>query len=265
VGGRFASGVIVITAFAVVLSGLIALVALWPESGDRADLNAVIVDQLATTDPNPAFVADVMTELELAGYHVDYVSAENVTVDFYRDLGAHQYELVILRSHSSGSLRINVTREGSGPPETSTSTLDAVQLFTNEPYSTAEHVSNQLALDLSRVRYEAGRDENAYFGITARFVATVMRGSFRGSVVLLMGCDGLSSNDLATAFIDRGADSFVGWSGRVTARHTDSVALSLLRHIARDGMDVEQAVAAANEEHGPDEAFNSSLEIRRSR
>jgi hypothetical protein len=243
------------------MSSVIALVALWPAVGED-DLNVVIVDQLATTDPNPAFVSDATTELELAGYEVDYVPADDVTVDFYRNLGNHGYELIILRSHSSGSLQVNVTRVNSRSPETSTRTLHTVQLFTNDPYSADKYVNNQLALDLSRVRYEPGRKEGLYFGITPGFVASAMHGSLRGSVVLLMGCDGLSSNDLAEAFIGRGADSFVGWNGQVTARHTDEASLALLRHLARDEMDVERAVAATNEEYGPDAAFGSSLDFR---
>jgi hypothetical protein len=261
---RFVACGSAVVALAAAISFLAAAVACWRVADVEDDLNAVIVDQLATTDPNPAFVSDATKELELSGYEVEYVAAGEVTVDFYRNLGEQGYELIILRSHSTGSLEFRLTSVGSGAPETATRTLRTVQLFTNEPYSADEHVSNQLALDLTRVRYEAGRKEGLFFGITPRFVSNVMRGNFHGSVVLLMGCDGLSSNDLAAAFIGRGAESFVGWNGEVTARHTDRASLSLVRRLAQSGSDVEQAVAATNRELGPDAAFNSILEIRRS-
>ena len=36
-----------------------------------------------------------------AGYSVSYYQGEQVTVDFYRELAARNYDLVILRVHSA--------------------------------------------------------------------------------------------------------------------------------------------------------------------
>ena len=59
---------------------------LWPSGGASGPPRAVIVDQLALTDENSAFVDQASQLLGDAGYQVDYVPQTNVTVDFYRGL-----------------------------------------------------------------------------------------------------------------------------------------------------------------------------------
>jgi hypothetical protein len=66
-------------------------------SGPR---RAAIIDQLSLTQPNPDFAASATSILEQAGYAVDYFPGEQVTVDLYRNLPTHDYDLIILRVHS---------------------------------------------------------------------------------------------------------------------------------------------------------------------
>lgn len=56
---------------------------------------AAIVDQLSLTQPNPAFAETATGILEDAGYLVDYYPGEAVTVEFYRDLPTHGYDLIL--------------------------------------------------------------------------------------------------------------------------------------------------------------------------
>ena len=75
--------------------------ALFLARSEESTLKAVVVDQLALTEPNAAFVANVTGMLGQAGYEVDYVPGEEVTVDFYRDLPTRGYELLVLRVHTA--------------------------------------------------------------------------------------------------------------------------------------------------------------------
>ena len=66
-----------------------------------------------------------------------------------------------------------------------------------------------------------------------------------------MGCGGLFNNDMAEAFLLRGAKAFIGWDGPVTGTHTDastSIVLNALTH----GATVKGAVELAMARLGPD-------------
>jgi hypothetical protein len=234
----------------------------WSLAGqDDAPPSAVIIDQLAVTDPNPAFVESASAELSAAGYRVDYVPWSNVTVDMYRELPRVGYDLIILRSHASGDLRVNVAAEG-GAAAGENVTLPSVQLFTNESYLPQRHLRDQRRLALSRMTYASDRaDDGAYFGIMPLFVRESMEGDFDGAIVILMGCDGLGAPDLADAFMSRGAATFVSWNGQVTAPHTDTVTEAFLREFLRSG-DATASVASAMTQAGPDPYFASRLDVR---
>ncbi|GAG23053.1 unnamed protein product, partial [marine sediment metagenome] len=68
--------------------------------GGPSGPRAVIVDQLSLSQRNPDFTASATDILEQADYTVDYFPGEQVTVDFYRNLPTHGYDLIILRVHS---------------------------------------------------------------------------------------------------------------------------------------------------------------------
>ena len=87
--------------------------------------SAVIVDQLSAGGAKPPFAHTVTEQLEAAGYTVDYYPAEEVTVDFYRQLPTLGYDLILLRAHSG--LIQGGEREGEA------------FLFTSEPYNNQEY------------------------------------------------------------------------------------------------------------------------------
>jgi hypothetical protein len=250
------------------LCGLAAIVAvsiflvLWLGGAPQGRPRAVIVDQLAITDPNPNFVTSATRQLEAAGYAVDYFPPEAVTVDFYRDLPKRGYDFVILRSHSSSEriARRPVLVVGATPfVTTGVVSEQTVGLFTTERYSTKRHIYEQLKMQLSKASYP-GRDiEESYFGVHPEFIADAAEGRFKKTVVILMGCGGLTSDSMAKAFVSKGATSFISWSDSVTAQHTDASTEDLLRHLVGDGMDAREAVAKTMSEVGPDPAFGSSL------
>lgn len=228
-------------AAALILSGL--------TTNSPGPRTAVIVDQLSLTRPNPDFVESATGLLEQARYVVDYFPGEQVTVDFYRDLPTHDYDLIILRVHSGISSEIDVT---SGKK----ARMEYVALFTGEPYSETKY-PDEPERRLGKATYYEGAPP--LFGIGPDFVTYSMKGSFDDTTVILMGCDGLRSHETAEAFLERGARAFVSWSGPVSAAHTDAATERLLEKLLIEGLPVTHAVAQTAAELGPDPQHDSTL------
>ena len=213
---------------------------------------AAIVDQLSLTFPNPTFAATATDILEQAGYQVDYYPGEEVTVEFYRNLPTHGYELIVLRVHSG------LVRQVS--PATGSRTLtDYVSLFTGELYSDEKYAGVEAAGRLGVGVGRSQEDGPRYFGITPYFVESTMQGRFDNTAIILMGCDGLRSATTAEAFLQRGTGTFVSWSGPVSASHTDVATERLLQYLLVDKLTTPQAVAQTMAEVGPDPSYDSTL------
>lgn len=220
--------------------------------GPSGPRTAAIVDQLSLTQPNPTFVEAATDMLEQAGYAVDYYAGEQVTVDFYRDLPTHGYELIILRVHS-GLVTELCVETGSRRP------TDYVALFTSEPYSDIEYSVEQQLGRLGRFTYHEG--SAAYFGIPPTFITESMRGNFDDTTIIMMGCDGLKTDITAEAFVQKGAKAFVSWSGPVSATHTDAATERLLELLLIQGLTPEDAVRQTAVEVGPDPAYGAELRV----
>ena len=251
--GQLRTAALTVAAFfgVALLIGVAALTyALLAGGGDDAQprpLTAVIVDQLALTYPNPEFVEEATQTLRDAGYAVDYVPGEDVTVDFYRDLPSQGYDMVVLRIHAA---RHQNNQSGTE--------ILLPELFTAEPYSLTEHTWEREQGYLGSVAYYEG-DEETFFGIGPAFVAARMRGNFDGATVVMMGCNGLISDQMAAAFIRRGAGAFVSWDDLVSAAHTDAATLSLLGHMFGDELSPGDAAVATMNDVGPDPYYGSVL------
>jgi hypothetical protein len=211
-----------------------------PSTGPRV----AIVDQLALTQPNPTFVDAVTETLEEGGYAVDYYPGEEVTVEFYRTFPSQAYELIIFRVHSA------LGREDGQP-------ADWVTLFTADSYRETWYVDEQKTRRLSKVSYY--EDGPPYFGIMPEFVRSSMKGDLRGSTVLLMGCDGLATETIAEALVEKGAKAVVSWNGLVSGDHTDAAAEQILRHLVTEKLTLGEAVDKTAAEVGPDPAYGSVL------
>jgi hypothetical protein len=231
------------------LAGLaLAAAAVLPADSRARLVRAVIVDQLSLTSPNPDFAAQATDMLERAGYAVDYVPGERVTVDFYRALPEREYGLLIFRTHGGRSYLDGLA-------------TDNASLFTSEPYTTTRYAEEQRDRLLTVNSYgdSVPADTGLYFGIPAGFVTWSMHGDLEGATVILMGCDVLRGEGLAGAFVSRGAGAVVGWDGPVSAAHTDAATLLVLRQLLRAGLPAQEATAAAMAELGPDPFYDSAL------
>ncbi len=215
--------------------------------------SAVIVDQLSVGVPEPPFAHAVTVQLEAVGYTVDYVSGEEVTVDFYRQLPTLGYDLILLRAHSG--LIQNGDREG-----------DAF-LFTSEPFDNQAHTEDLAEKRLLSATYSRDSlnsklsDVPRFFGIVPDFVESSMMGSFDGATIILMGCNGLTSNTMAAAFVEKGARAIVSWDDLVTGDHTDAATDRLLELLLVDELPLGEAVAQTAAEVGPDPWYGSELQF----
>jgi len=215
-------------------------------TGSAAGPRAAIVDHLGLTQPNPAFAEAATDLLEQAGYAIDYYPGEQVTVDFYRYLPTFAHELIIFRVHSAQG-------------KVGDRLADWVTLFTSDSYDKTSYRKEQTKQRLSKVSYYKGGPE--YFGVMPGFIKSSTKGDFQGATIILMGCDGLSSDSMAEAFVDRGAKAVVAWDGLVSSEHTDAATERLLQHLLVDGLTIREAVAQTMVEVGPDPSYATVLRL----
>ncbi|MCH7810074.1 MAG: hypothetical protein IH863_05800, partial [Chloroflexi bacterium] len=104
-------------------------------------------------------------------------------------------------------------------------------------------------------------ESDPLFSIGPAFVDNFMQGDFGGALVVMMGCDGLRSQRMAEAFLDRGASAFVSWTKPISASHTDMATEALLQRLLIDELPVEEAVAQTAAEVGPDPVYEGELRV----
>ena len=231
----------------VVCSAAVAIFLNFSGPGEPEVRKAALVDHLSLTFPNQSFIDNATEILEQAGYTVDYYPGEQVTVEVYRDLPTHRYDLVILRVHS-GRIR---TPDGT--------LTDNVALFSSEPYNPEKYVEEEKAGLVGSARYSNA--SSPYFAITPSFVLLGMEGNFEDTTVILMGCDGLRSDAMAKGFIYKGANAFVSWTKEIQASYTDAVTESLLEHLLIERLPLKEAMLKTKAEVGPDQIYGSQLKV----
>jgi len=218
--------------------------------GQLEKSRAAILDQLSLYLPNQAFVQSSTAILTNAGFEVDYYGGDAVTVDLYRRLPSLGYKLIIMRVHSGLLLEENEITKN-------------VTFFTSEPYSTTEHVLEQLRDQVvpAIVSFTPVVMENmpVYFAITPEFVKSSMDGRFENTVIIMMGCDGLVYTPMAEAFIGRGTLAYIGWNDVVTIDYVDNATLHLLNGLIAERKTIWDAVWDTREEIGPDPNYSANL------
>ena len=205
---------------------------------------AAIIDQLCVLQPNQALLDQLTQELEDYGFAVDIYQGDEITVDFYRSLPELGYKLIIFRAHS-GLLR---SEEG---------VANKTSLFTNEPYSETNHVKEQLSDQLAMARIN--KNHPYVFSIWAKFVTHSMKGEFNNTAIIMMGCSCLFIDDLAQAFIDKGASVYLAWQATVGLGYVDQATIYLMKQLCQDKTTVKKAVSNTMPTIGPDPQFGTRL------
>lgn len=202
-----------------------------------------IVDLFYST--NPQFTNEVTAFLTSKDITTKTYKDTNITVDFYRQLPKYGSSLIVLRIHA-GVLEHDPTKP--------------TFLFTEEPYNTYEYLLEQLSEQIQSGKVDPDDSaEEPVFTIGPLFVTTSMEGSFSDSIVVMSSCLGLYTEQLAQAFIERGAKAFISWDEKVGLTHTDEAIMVLLRSLIEEGMTIREAVEKAMNDVGPDTAYNSIL------
>ena len=215
---------------------------IWVDSLGREQVQekggpVVIVDPLSS-DSEGEFSAACAKLFLSAGYEVEVIGGEAVSVDRLKVVPSN-CPVLVMRVHSG------VFEE-------------SVWVFTGERYDSTRHVLEQLANEVHIARATRGSDP--LFAVGSGFVRRYMKEGLEGALVVLMGCDGLASPELADAFMDAGVAAYVSWDGPVSLAHTDRATLALLEGVA-GGLTLEEAVERSLERVGPDVRYGSSLRI----
>jgi hypothetical protein len=237
---------------------------LWASrDGGPTPPSAVIIDQLASTDPNQAFVDDATARLEAAGYRVDHLSGDEIDVELFRTLPKRGYDVILVRNHVGQLERreepviIDTGQARALVP--AVLNREVATFFTNELYSRERHVEEQYERLLGIATYPPPNENGKqYFGVTPEFIGEA-KGEFDGALVILMGCGGAGSAAMAQAFIDKGAESVVSWDDLVSASHTDAATSDLLERVLARHEPVDAAVAGTMASMGPDPSFGATL------
>jgi len=207
-------------------------------------LKAVIIDQLCVLQPNQAFLNQLTQELEDYGFEVDLYQGDEITVDLYRNLPNLDYRLIIFRAHS-GLL--------SGQGEV----VNKTSLFTNEPYSETKHIKEQLSDQLARARID--KNHPFVFSIIDDFVTQSMEGEFDNTVIIMMGCSCLHIEDLARAFITKGASAYLAWDATVDLGYVDRATPYLMEQLCTNNLTAQKAVENTMHTIGPDPLYGARL------
>jgi hypothetical protein len=246
-------------AWLLIVLGIVGVVAFiriqpmgWPFPDHAGNATAAIIDQLSSLQENDQFIANVTRELEDYGFEVDLYQGNNVTVDFYRQLPTYGYKLIIFRAHS-GILE----QDGEVIPRT--------VLFTNEEYTESRYALEQVYEQL--VMGGACQGCPMMFGITPEFVraqsvvgqATDMDGRFDDTVVIMMGCSGIAMDDMARAFVDKGASVYLAWDRSVELYYVDNATPYLMNQLCSEELTIREAVANTMDFVGPDPNYGAEL------
>jgi hypothetical protein len=208
-----------------------------------------IVDHLSISQPNQTFSQAIEAIINETSLQVDYYPGEQVTVDLYRNLPMHNYKIIILRVHSTGTISVK------NQPQLQ---ANLVIFFTSEEYSTTKYIPEQLNVQLAQANYPNAQPPG-YFGVTPLFIESSLAGRFNNTIIITMGCEGLKYSTMAQAFIERGAKAYIGWNGSVMASHTDEAITHLLRNLVIGKQDIQEAVTNTMKEVGPDPTYQSVL------
>jgi hypothetical protein len=209
---------------------------------------AVIVDQIAVLQPNQEFTDTALTYLRDAGFDVEVYEGEDITVEFYKTLSASGYELIVFRTHSSSVEFVDEVPQEVGP----------VFLFTGEPHNKQryilEHLTDQIRA--TKILYD---ESSVFFAVGPEFVKRSMAGRFDDTLIIIGGCQSMTTLDLARALVERGASAVIGWDTWVDLSHNDKAILRLLHALTAENLTVRQAVEKTMGEIGPDPSYESVL------
>lgn len=191
-----------------------------------------LVDTLAYSYPDTTFVQTMASAAHNASLGFDYYTPSSLSLDTFVHLPLDGYRMLIFRTH------IGYTN--------STATSFHVAITTSEPYDNYRYVTDQASDQLANIN----ENGSFYFGLTPNFVTQRMCGTFPGTIVMAMGCYAMNATDISNSFLQKGANTFIGWKGVVRVDQTDIAFEQLIPQLLQ-GTSINQAVTNINNNLGP--------------
>lgn len=207
------------------------------------ELSCAIVDQFSDSTDRP-FVAQATVLLNNYGFKVDVFRKDDLTVDFYRRLACYGYNLIILRVHA-------------GVLENEDGRRESIWMFTAEPYQRTRYYMAQLR-DQVTVAKTSDTDD-IVFAVGARFTKECTVGEYAGTTIINMGCATLYTDELAQAFVAKGAAGYIGWDASVELAYVDDATMILIDKLCTAELTVSEAITITMEEKGLDPDSNAVL------
>lgn len=229
--------------------GIVAIVAFFhiypvnePSQPDNiGQPRAAVIDQLSLLETNEGFITNITRNLEHYGFVVDTYHGDAVTVDLYKNLPSQGYKLIVFRAHS-GLMR----KHGS-------STYPEITfLFTGEKYGQYKYSKEQLTDQI--VPATMPGDYPAVFAVNSEFINHTMKGKFNNTIIIMTGCSGLKFDDLASAFIEKGASSYIGYDATVLLNYSDETADYLVGELCHNAT-IKEATMSAVFQKGRDPIY----------
>lgn len=209
------------------------------ESLDKPMLSsrAVVIDGIGLTRPNPDFIRRVNETLVKAGFSVDVYIGDQVTMKLLdHDLGG--YNLIILRVHSA------IDEYG------------FLYIFSAETYDPLKYIKERI-YGAYKEAYTFDRTEGLYFTLRADLLGS--ENGLKGSIIVLMGCNGTNSRHAIKKLFDRGVKAVIAWDGYVSLEYVDEVIPKLLEIVYIENRSYEDAVQKIMATIGPDPNYGSRL------
>jgi len=200
------------------------------QPGQAKVAKAAIIDQLGSSklDPsvryqNQTFIGSAEQLLYKRFSVIDYYS-DNATVEAYSKLASAGYKLILWRAHSALDMSSNY-----------------IAISTTDKYGSIDYEQYP---DGSLTLCNITGDPTLYFAITPMFIEQVMTGTFQGTVIVLMSCNGLEPGFLKTAqaLEAKGAEVIISWDNWIGTSDNDYATILLLQYLINENDTVSVAV-----------------------
>jgi len=121
-----------------------------------------------------------------------------------------------------------------------------------------KYTGGRLNDELARARVSEGYPY--VFAIGPKFITNSMKGNFDNAIIIVDGCSCLYDEDLAQAFIDKGASSYLAWDATVDLDYVDKATMKLMQDLCSERLQINKAVALTMAIVGPDPKYGAVLE-----
>ena len=194
--------------------------------------NAGVLDPLYDDWPPESTPDDICALLDSAGYNVEFVSSDDVNLDFFSELDKKQYGVVFLRTHGGminvdGDDKLHIMARpffDDFPPDSGFDGVNVFYVSTNWGGKFAYAFNNEFVLNYMN---------------TNKFPDSIFH------LLVCHGGDPLAEDDMINTFLDLGVGCYTGWTGNASPTYGDPAAVQFFEVLCDNTdtpNDVEDAI-----------------------